>query len=69
MYEVFIKKYSSLLFVLIGIIVLYILFNVFNKKEGLIPSGAFCNLNKPKDCESGRCDRHMKRGRVQGICN
>ena len=54
------KKYSSLLFVLIGIIVLYILFIVFNKKEGntentKLKSGQACEKDNPGQCKSGRC--------------
>jgi hypothetical protein len=52
------KKYSSLLFVLIGIIVLYILLNVlnmFNTKEGKgKANGKECDRNK--DCDSGNCN-------------
>lgn len=52
------KKYSSLFFVLIGIIVLYILFNVFNKKEGgLRPVGPYCNTNA--DCSDPKFQHHV----------
>ena len=51
------KKYSTLLFVLIGIIVLYVVFNVINKKENMQPLGRIgdqCNGNY--DCVSKLCN-------------
>lgn len=51
------KKYSILLFVLFGIIVLYIILNVINIKEGKGKSnGKECERNK--DCDSGNCNAY-----------
>jgi hypothetical protein len=44
------KKYSTLIFVLIGIFVLYIVFNTFSTKESLKGYGESCN-NTP-ECDT-----------------
>jgi hypothetical protein len=60
--KISLKSYSSLLFVLIGIVVVYILLNVLNKKENY-PLSNFDNLHCSSTiCNDGTCktNKHIR---------